>query len=666
MLNIVKFNLLKKNNTKNSISEVKTIKHFPSSIREWNNSIYVYNGDALNLISDLTISSVKIIKSYFSLYNKKLERKMRTKRLLLRLRRLSSNKIYVSNGEFKHTNNKVIINLYLFNRQKHNYMLALRKLYLKKIFGIKKRKKRSLKETNFRKLKNFFKKRAKFEKIGVKTKSSQRLKNLNFFKKAKLAINKPKIFLTKSNHKANWSWPGIKSHVCVKYKLFNIGSLIRNSLERASVSTVSKRLNFIIYKPTFKAFVIRNPLERASVSTVSKRLNFIIHKPNFITDKSKNFMSVNRKPKFNISKFNRISNFYSKISFSKYKLKYNIFLKFMDRKLSEIKTTFNLYKGKDIKPYIFTEINNITNISNYLINKDRSNVVNKYKKTNETTKKLSMKKRKKIKKCTKFNKFLVEKINAIKIKSLLLFKLIDREKYFIIKNLKFSKEKKVYSCISAYVTKFHKNFLKKSLRKIKLYFYYRQLIYVNNSKYNFNYLQYLTNSLYSLYNKNIEYNLINLKRFYLHSDILSESITLKINNNKRRMLRKLKSILKKIKIKNNETYLDKKPVKKKLDFKKDSTKNKSNLENKVVSNIKYKQISGFRLQAKGRLTRRYTASRSISKTTYAGNLLNMDSSYKRLSSVLLRNNLKSNLQYTKLKSKTRIGSFGIKGWVSGN
>jgi hypothetical protein len=28
--------------------------------------------------------------------------------------------------------------------------------------------------------------------------------------------------------------------------------------------------------------------------------------------------------------------------------------------------------------------------------------------------------------------------------------------------------------------------------------------------------------------------------------------------------------------------------------------------------------------------------------------------------------LKSNLQYTKLKSKSRIGSFGIKGWISGN
>jgi hypothetical protein len=33
---------------------------------------------------------------------------------------------------------------------------------------------------------------------------------------------------------------------------------------------------------------------------------------------------------------------------------------------------------------------------------------------------------------------------------------------------------------------------------------------------------------------------------------------------------------------------------------------------------------------------------------------------------LLKGNLKSNVQFTKLSSKTRIGSFGIKGWISGN
>jgi hypothetical protein len=48
---------------------------------------------------------------------------------------LSSNKIYISNGEFKHTNHKVIITLYLFNRQKYNYIIAIRKQYLKNIFN---------------------------------------------------------------------------------------------------------------------------------------------------------------------------------------------------------------------------------------------------------------------------------------------------------------------------------------------------------------------------------------------------------------------------------------------------------------------------------------------------------------------------------------------------
>ena len=37
------------------------------------------------------------------------------------------------------------------------------------------------------------------------------------------------------------------------------------------------------------------------------------------------------------------------------------------------------------------------------------------------------------------------------------------------------------------------------------------------------------------------------------------------------------------------------------------------------------------------------------------------SSVKGYSSVLLRGNFKPNLQYTKLNSKSRIGSFGVKG-----
>lgn len=50
--------------------------------------------------------------------------------MLRRLRRLSSHKIYVSNGEFKHTNDKVIITLYTYNRQKFNYLTLLDERYL--------------------------------------------------------------------------------------------------------------------------------------------------------------------------------------------------------------------------------------------------------------------------------------------------------------------------------------------------------------------------------------------------------------------------------------------------------------------------------------------------------------------------------------------------------
>jgi hypothetical protein len=64
------------------------------------------------------------------------------------------------------------------------------------------------------------------------------------------------------------------------------------------------------------------------------------------------------------------------------------------------------------------------------------------------------------------------------------------------------------------------------------------------------------------------------------------------------------------------------------------------------------------------LTRRFTASRSVFKVKWIGSLKNIDSSYKGLSSVMLRGHLKPNLQYSAISSKTRNGAFGLKGWVS--
>jgi len=90
----------------------------------------------------------------------------------------------------------------------------------------------------------------------------------------------------------------------------------------------------------------------------------------------------------------------------------------------------------------------------------------------------------------------------------------------------------------------------------------------------------------------------------------------------------------------------------------------------VLNIIKYKWVSGVRLEAAGRLTRRYTAARSVFKFRYKGSLKNIDYSQKldttkkNMSTVMLRNHIKSNSQYSFTKSKRRIGAFGLKAWIS--
>src|ERR1700756_5177989 len=80
---------------------------------------------------------MKLIKGYFNSYNLNIESKLRKERLRRRLRKLSTNKIFVSDGEFKHTNDKVNITLYVYNRQKLNYLLKLKKRYIRLFARVK-------------------------------------------------------------------------------------------------------------------------------------------------------------------------------------------------------------------------------------------------------------------------------------------------------------------------------------------------------------------------------------------------------------------------------------------------------------------------------------------------------------------------------------------------
>lgn len=458
LLSALKKTYSKTNKKDNSLDKLNTFKHFPSSVREWDNSIFVYNKNALPLIPSISKLALKLIKGYFSLYNWKIEKKLRTKIIRNKHRRLTSSKIYLSKGEFKHTNNKVIITLYTFNRQKNNYILKLKKRFIKKIL----RKKP---------LKKFLRKSIKINNY------------LSFFYKTSLFHN----------------------------------------------------------------------------------YNYIRPKKNLILNKTKP-----RSVKIRIINKVRIRN-----------------MKFLMKKLKniKIKSILALHKASKNKHYIINVLDKL-----YMM--------------------------KKIKGVSRYNKRMLR-----------------------------------------YIKTFYTWRIRKYLRKIIKYIYFKQLIYINKSKFNYTYLQYLKNYLQVLFNKNVEFNFINLKNFYLNSDILSESFLLKIKRKRGKLLNLITNLQNKIKIKRK--VFTGKPVN---IF---NLKTKKNLNKYIINNLKYKHITGFRLEASGRLTKRHTASRSLSKIKYKGNLWNIDSSLGCLSSILLKGNLNSNLQYTKLNSKTNIGSFGLKGWVSG-
>lgn len=255
----------------------------------------------------------------------------------------------------------------------------------------------------------------------------------------------------------------------------------------------------------------------------------------------------------------------------------------------------------------------------------------------------------------KKNKFLNKKFCLIKNRSLNYLKKIDTNKYNVIKKIKKNN-------INYYVINFYKNWIKKSMKIIKLYLYMKQLLYINNSKYNYTYLQILKNYIEKIYNKKVEFNLINIKYFYMNSDILLKSVTLKITKNRIKhkwYMGKPTWKIEAFKNKYNNIDISENLLKRKI-------KLETYLKQKVLETIKYKRVSGTRLQVAGRLTRRITASRSIKKIKYKGSLKYNNLSDKKISTIILKGNLRSNVQYTKLKSVTRIGSFGIKGWIGGN
>lgn len=105
-------------------------KYFPPQSKEWKNSVYAFNHNNIKNLPVYDMNINELIKNYFNLYlNPKF---IFNKKKLRKHRYLSLNKIYVSKAEIKHTNNKAILTVYVYNREKISLLKKIK--FIKKSF----------------------------------------------------------------------------------------------------------------------------------------------------------------------------------------------------------------------------------------------------------------------------------------------------------------------------------------------------------------------------------------------------------------------------------------------------------------------------------------------------------------------------------------------------
>ncbi len=247
-------------------------------------------------------------------------------------------------------------------------------------------------------------------------------------------------------------------------------------------------------------------------------------------------------------------------------------------------------------------------------------------------------------------------------------------------------------------------------KQINKWRYFLGLLKLNEVKFTNPFISKLIVLVKKLYNKDVEFNIVKLKKMHLNSDIYTQAVSLKLRDRDNRLYKVLKTSLRKIhlpviskiserikkpnkddiftnRIRNNiisSMFIDndKDPLNNlllsfypsaddleiniiKRSFLGSTKKKKVSLKDFVLrQHLKHLSLRGIRVEAKGRLTRRATASRSVFKMKWKGGLKNVDSSFRGLSAIMLRGYHKSNVQYSGINSKNRNGAFGIKGWVS--
>lgn len=315
---------------------------------------------------------------------------------------------------------------------------------------------------------------------------------------------------------------------------------------------------------------------------------------------------------------------------------------------------------------------------------------------------------------TRLNKTLI-KVNIYNgdIKSLVEIDVLTCDEQYTMSNTKVSTLSVLsYPDYSVYLYKIEENYKRE---------WYKYIYLLNTYKLKFTnyYISKLNRLVNDIYKKNVVFNIVNLKKMHLNSDIFTQAVALKLRNKANNIYRVLKSSLRKIKIKAISHLKERQKAKRDLNLhlvnkvrnndissmlSDTSTSSASgllldlvqppyDLSNKskaaektqlldlnpwsynlltfvsyeyqhlVFSRLKHILLRGIRVEAKGRLTRRATASRSVFKMRLIGGLKNIESSIRGWSAIMLRGIYKCNVQYSVISSNNSNGAYGVKGWV---
>lgn len=156
--------------------EYNNLIYRPTSTKEWFGSIYSFNKSYIKPLIVYNVNLNKLFISYFNMILYKI--KILYKRRRHNKSRYSANRVYVSRAELKHTNSKITILLYTYNKQKISLERYLKKIImLIRFYKIRKENQTKLIVSHKRRISKIIKLYTVYKKLNIE-KSNGRINRL--------------------------------------------------------------------------------------------------------------------------------------------------------------------------------------------------------------------------------------------------------------------------------------------------------------------------------------------------------------------------------------------------------------------------------------------------------------------------------------------------------